>query len=116
MASKKKFPKDGIPRSRVRPRQSKRARETYGKGFNVRGTPTTCGYPTEWGGQCAAYVDDGGPCMIHWEEQQRKRKTQTRAERQREIEENTARAARSVDRLRQQGLAQRAEREGRADA
>lgn len=32
MASKKKFPKDGILRSRVRPRQSKKARDTYWHG------------------------------------------------------------------------------------
>ena len=99
--SSTKFPKDGIPRSRVRPRQSKKARETYGRGFNVRGTPVTCGYPTEWG-DCAAYVESGGLCDTHQEQDREKRKTETPEDRRRMIREGTERAERSYARVRRQ--------------
>ena len=61
VSEKKRFPKDGIHRSRVRPSQSQKARDMYGKGFNVRGIPVTCGYPTDWG-ECAACIAGSGLC------------------------------------------------------
>jgi hypothetical protein len=113
--SKKKSPKDRIPRSRVRPRQSKKARETYGKGFNSRGVPITCGYPTDWGGECGAYVADGGLCDIHLELDREKRKTETIEDRRRMWQEGAARTERSHARLKKKWEQEQAEtnRKGR---
>ena len=110
--SKRKFPKDGIHRSRVRPRQSKKARETYGKGFNSRGTPITCGYPTEWG-ECAAYEESGGLCPTHAAQDREKRKTETLEDRRRMWREGEARAARSYERLRRKMEREREREQGR---
>ena len=110
MSKKKQFPKDGIPRSRVRPRQSKKARDTYGKGFNVRGTPITCGYPLDSGGQCAAYVEAGDLCEIHWEQDREKRKTETLEDRREMIRRGMEQAERSYARVRREMEQKKAER------
>ncbi|HEY5932156.1 MAG TPA: hypothetical protein VIT63_04525 [Nitrospira sp.] len=100
MANKKQFPREGIPRSVARPRQSKKTREKYGKGFNSRGLPITCGYITPWGGQCGAYVEDLGLCEFHREQDRERRKNETLEDRRREWREGEERAARSFARLR----------------
>lgn len=102
-----KFPKEGIPRSTVRPRQSKKTREKYGKGFNSRGVPITCGYPTQQGGRCGAYVEDLDLCDIHLEQDREKRKTETIEDRHRRWREGEERAARSFARVKSNSEAER---------